>query len=215
MPSLEYEIAWGALRGARVAGIDEVGRGPLAGPVIACALILPPTCWSAPWVSELRDSKALSARRRQALADQLETAADFAFGEASVAEIDSLNILRASDLAMQRALAGLAESDAVLVDGKRMPPLGLPGEALVKGDARVASIAAASILAKVRRDALMADLARLYPAYGWAQNAGYPTPAHRAALQRNGMTPHHRRSFRGSLCSSSERVAASAPRKSR
>jgi ribonuclease HII len=182
-------------RGARaVAGVDEVGRGPLAGPVVAAAVRLLPKQVPA----GLRDSKKLTAARRIALNSGLRTMAQVGVGIASVVEIDALNILRASHLAMMRAVAALPETpDHLLIDGNLIPD-GLPcrAEAVVKGDARCLSIAAASIVAKVTRDAIMADLAQHHPGYGWEVNAGYPVPAHLAALQSLGVTPHHRRSFR-------------------
>jgi ribonuclease HII len=184
-----------------VAGVDEVGRGPLAGPVTAAAVVL--RIGAIP--AGLRDSKALTAARRSALAAEIHACADVAVAHASVDEIDLLNILQASLLAMRRALAALPHPpDYALVDGNRLP-VALPcaAEALVGGDARCLSIAAASIVAKVARDALMADLARQHPGYGWEANAGYPTPAHLIALKALGASPHHRRSFapvRNILC---------------
>jgi ribonuclease HII len=177
-----------------VAGVDEVGRGPLAGPVIAAAVRLDP----ARIPKGLADSKTLPAARRAELVDQIVHMADFALGSASVEEIDALNILRASHLAMERAVAGLARApDHHLIDGNLIPE-GLRGhaQAIVKGDAKSLSIAAASIVAKVTRDRLMVDLAQQYPGYGWEANAGYPVPAHLKALLDLGVTPVHRRSFR-------------------
>lgn len=178
----------------RVVGVDEVGRGPLAGPVVAAAVWLDPQAIP----QGLDDSKRLGRSRREALAEALRASADVSIGIASVGEIEARNILNAAHLAMCRAVAGLrAAPDRVLVDGK-LPVRGLnqPFEMVVRGDARVLSIAAASIVAKVARDAIMADLAEDHPAYGWETNAGYPTAAHRAALTRHGVTPHHRRTFR-------------------
>jgi ribonuclease HII len=177
---------------ARVAGVDEAGRGPLAGPVVAAAVILDP----ARIPLGLNDSKALTARARNRLYDALHDMAEVGVGAASVDEIDRLNILRASHLAMVRAVAGLRAPGLVLVDGN-MIPQGLPcaAEAIIGGDARVLSIAAASIIAKVTRDRIMVDLAQQYPLYGWDRNMGYPTAAHRRALLDFGVTPHHRRSF--------------------
>lgn len=182
-------------RGARhVAGVDEVGRGPLAGPVTAAAVILDPAA-----IPEgLADSKTLSAARRSTLAEAIHRGAvAVSIAHADVEEIDRLNILRASHLAMQRALEGLApRADHALIDGNRLPAgLTIPAECLVKGDARALSVAAASIVAKVARDAIMEALDREHPGYGWARNAGYPTAAHVAALQDLGVSPHHRRSF--------------------
>ncbi len=179
---------------ARIAGVDEVGRGPLAGPVTAAAVILNPDDIPA----GLNDSKKLTARAREALAVEIEARATVAVAHASVEEIDALNILRASHLAMERAVAALSpQPDFLLIDGNMIPrDLTLPARAVVKGDARSLSIAAASIVAKVCRDRIMVDLAQQFPGYGWETNAGYPSKAHRAALQNLGVTPHHRRSFR-------------------
>ena len=177
-----------------VAGVDEVGRGPLAGPVTAAAVILdlrdiPPG---------LNDSKKLTAAQRRRLAAQLAECAEISIAHASVAEIDALNILQASHLAMQRAVAGLSKRpDHLLVDGHQIPR-GLPcaARAVIGGDAIALSISAASIVAKICRDDVMCDLAQHYPGYGWETNAGYPTPSHKEALLNLGVTPHHRRSFR-------------------
>jgi len=194
-PDFTMETALAARGFARVAGVDEVGRGPLCGPVTAAAVILDPACLPA----GLNDSKKLSAARRTALAEEIRaTAPGWAVAHASVAEIDRLNILRASQLAMLRALAALDPPPGfALVDGNRLPAgLPCPAEAVVKGDGRAASIAAASILAKVVRDGIMVDLAQQHPGYGWDRNAGYPTKDHLQALRNLGVTPHHRRSFR-------------------
>lgn len=174
-----------------IAGIDEVGRGPLAGPVVAAAVILPVA------VEGLADSKLLSAERRDALAAQLLQVARIGVGAASVCEIDRLNILQATFLAMQRALLRLGCSiDLALVDGNRAPPLPCRVETVIDGDALVPAISAASIVAKVTRDRLMQRLALRYPGYGWERNVGYPTLEHRTALGRLGPCRHHRRSFR-------------------
>ena len=177
-----------------IAGVDEVGRGPLAGPVTAAAVILDPDRIP----QGLRDSKLLSAARRAALAVEIHATALVCIAHATVEEIDRLNILHASMLAMERAVAGLAQAPHwCLVDGDRLPSaLRGRAEALVKGDARCLSIAAASIVAKVARDKVMVDLAQQHPGYGWETNAGYPAPAHLAALLNLGVTPWHRRSFR-------------------
>ncbi len=179
---------------ARIAGVDEVGRGPLAGPVTAAAVILDPAAIPA----GLNDSKKLTARKREALAEILHAQAQVAIAHASVAEIDEINILRASHLAMQRAVAALDPApDYLLIDGNLIPRgLNIPALAVVKGDARSVSISAASIVAKTCRDALMVDLAQQHPGYGWERNAGYPSKSHKAALQNLGVTPHHRRSFK-------------------
>ena len=178
----------------RVAGVDEVGRGPLAGPVTAAAVVLNP----ADIPDGLNDSKKLTARRRALLAAEIETRADVAIADATVEEIDRLNILRASHLAMCRAVAMLDPApDLLLIDGNMIPrDLTLPARAIVKGDARSVSIAAASIMAKIWRDRVMVDLAQQHPGYGWETNAGYPSKSHRLALQNLGVTPHHRRSFK-------------------
>jgi ribonuclease HII len=175
------------------AGVDEVGIGPLAGPVTACAVLLDP---NRP-IGGLNDSKVLTARRREALSVQIEQCAlDFALGWADVAEIDRYNILRASHLAMTRALSGLKiEPVLVLVDGNKTPCLPMACIAVVKGDGRVPQISAASILAKVARDRFMQELDLQYPQYGFAQHKGYPTKSHVTALERYGATPVHRRSF--------------------
>lgn len=178
---------------AHVCGIDEAGRGPLAGPVVAAAVLLDP---NRP-ILGLNDSKKLSAKRREALALEIQvTALAWAVGEASEAEIDQVNILQATYLAMQRAVAGLgALAKEAVVDGNRCPKLAIPVQAIVKGDGKVACIAAASILAKTVRDAGMLALHEQYPMYGFAQHMGYPTAAHLAALQTHGPSPVHRRSF--------------------
>jgi ribonuclease HII len=174
-------------------GVDEAGRGPLAGPVMAAAVMLDP---ERP-IDGLRDSKKLSATARERLADEIrQHAAAWCVAEASVAEIDKLNILQATMLAMQRAVAGLARApDDVWVDGNRYPNWGWRSQAVVKGDDKVAAIAAASILAKTARDQFMCTLHDDYPAYGFAQHMGYGTAAHLAALQAHGACPQHRRSF--------------------
>ncbi|MBP6735947.1 MAG: ribonuclease HII [Rhodobacteraceae bacterium] len=175
-----------------VCGVDEVGRGPLAGPVTAAAVILDP----ARIPQGLADSKTLTAARRERLFDQIAACARVSIAHATVQEIDALNILRASHLAMERAVAGLGPVAHALIDGNLIPA-GLKGraEAIVKGDAKCLSIAAASIMAKVTRDRLMVDLAQQHPGYGWEGNAGYPTKAHLQALLDLGVTPWHRRSF--------------------
>lgn len=174
-----------------IAGVDEVGRGPLAGPVTAAAVILDPLRIPA----GLNDSKKLTATRREALAAEIHATAQVCIAHASVQEIDDLNILRASHLAMIRAIAGL-HVDHALIDGNLLPRgLTCPATAVVRGDALSLSIAAASIVAKCCRDAIMVDLAQQHPGYGWDTNAGYPTTVHLKALLNLGVTPHHRRSF--------------------
>jgi len=181
-----------------VAGVDEAGRGPLAGPVVAAAVILD----SARPIVGLADSKALSAARREALAIEIRAhSLAWALGSADAAEIDAVNILQATYLAMRRALVALATWPAhVMVDGDGCPSLdglglGCTIEPVIRGDATVPSISAASILAKCARDALMCELDARYPGYGFASHKGYPTPAHLAALQRLGPSAVHRRSF--------------------
>ncbi|WP_205527542.1 ribonuclease HII [Halomonas sp. JS92-SW72] len=180
-------------RGERLAGVDEVGRGPLVGAVVAAAVILDP----ARLIAGLTDSKALSARRREALDVEIrERALAFAVAEASPAEVDALNIYHATHLAMRRAIDALVPAaEYLLVDGNRLPGHHLPGQAVVKGDARHPAIAAASILAKVARDAQMRALDARHPDYGFARHKGYPTREHLAALERLGALPEHRRSF--------------------
>lgn len=179
-----------------VCGVDEVGRGPLAGPVIACAVVLPAGIELTALGREIDDSKKLTARQRRVLASEIRAEAMVAIGHATVEEIDTLNILRASGLAMARAVAKLpVVPDHALVDGNRVPDLPCPGTAVVGGDGRSLSIAAASIIAKHCRDRLMARFARRYPGYGWERNAGYGTAEHRAALRTLGVTPLHRRTF--------------------
>ncbi|MDR0781622.1 MAG: ribonuclease HII [Pseudomonadales bacterium] len=184
----------GPAPGRRIAGTDEVGRGPLAGDVLAAAVLLDPEC---PIVG-LKDSKQLSEARREALFETIQAKAlCWSIARASVAEIDTLNILHASMLAMQRAVESLAiQPDFVYVDGNRAPRWHYPCAAVVQGDSRLAPIAAASILAKVTRDREMAELEQQYPGYGFAKHKGYPTPEHLAALQRLGPSAIHRKSFR-------------------
>jgi ribonuclease HII len=201
--------------GQCVAGVDEVGRGPLAGPVMACAFtfLAPPLRgggWSeapsggAPFLADIRDSKQLSAPKREEIAEQLHHAQKagqcaFAIAEATVEEIDHVNILQATFLAMQRAVSLLHHKvptlDHLLIDGNRLPALPLPATAIVKGDSKSMSIAAASILAKVARDRLMTRLSQEHPHYGWETNAGYGTATHLAALHTHGITRWHRKSF--------------------
>jgi len=193
-PDFSFEQAALTRGFLRIAGVDEVGRGPLAGPVCAAAVILDPQ--NIP--DGLNDSKKLTAKRREALFDQIMDVADVSLAEATVAEIDEHNILRASHIAMVRAIAGLGQvADYALIDGNMIPRgLEISSETIIKGDARSLSISAASIVAKVWRDRHMVDLAQQFPHYGWERNAGYPTAQHKLGLERFGVTPHHRRSFK-------------------
>ncbi len=183
-----------AERGPLLAGVDEVGRGPLAGPVVACAVIMPPDMRA---IRGVDDSKMLTADERVRLCSRIQDRAlAFALGAASVHEIERLNIYQASVLAMKRALGRLAiQPDHVIIDGKTMRTLPVPHTAIVHGDARCHTIACASIIAKVTRDRLMARLAVRYPGYTWERNVGYTTKAHIRGLDSHGITPHHRRSF--------------------
>ena len=187
------QLALGWTTPGLVAGVDEVGRGPLAGPVVAAAVMLD----DLQPIKGLRDSKTLGpAMRRRLDAEIRAKALCVSVAEASVAEIDALNILQATLLAMRRAVEGLRLVPArVLVDGNRLPLLKMPAEAIVKGDARVPAIAAASIVAKVHRDALLEQLHETHPQYGFAEHKGYPTPEHLAALRLHGACAQHRRSF--------------------
>ena len=193
-PDFSFEENARAEGFTRIAGVDEVGRGPLAGPVVAAAVVLDP----ARIPEGLNDSKKLTAKRREALYELLIETADVSIASATVEEIDRHNILRASHIAMERAVAGLGTApDHVLIDGNMRPKgLSIPAQTIIKGDARSLSIAAASIVAKLWRDRHMVDLAQQYPHYGWEQNAGYPTAQHKLGLSQFGVTPHHRRSFK-------------------
>lgn len=187
-PDLSIESTYSGL----IAGIDEAGRGPWAGPVVASAVILardtlPPG---------INDSKKLTASRRKILFDAIRATATVGVGMASVAEIDELNILGATKLAMRRAVENLGVLPAIaLVDGNRAPDLPCPARTVIRGDAISLSIASASIIAKVTRDRIMRELATEYPGYGWEKNAGYGTATHQKGLAEYGVTPHHRRSF--------------------
>ncbi len=196
-PDYFHENAARARGFARIAGVDEVGRGPLAGPVTAAAVVLDP----ARIPEGLDDSKKLSAKRREILHAQIMEVADVSIAHASVAEIEEHNILRASHIAMVRALDGLKTlgrpADFALIDGNMIPRgLTLPAEAVIRGDACSVSIAAASIMAKICRDYVMLSLAQQHPGYGWETNMGYGSKSHISALQKLGVTPHHRRLFK-------------------
>ena len=177
-----------------IAGVDEVGRGPLAGPVVAAAVILDP----GKRIDGLLDSKLLNEATRETLDVQIRRhALSFCVAEASVTEIDTINILHASMLAMKRAIEGLdVTPDLALIDGNRCPDLDMPMSAIVKGDQRVQAISAASIIAKVARDRMMVELHEQYPQYGLAQHKGYPTAFHRQAIMEHGVAGFHRRSFK-------------------
>jgi len=199
MPDFSLERTFIETHGV-VCGVDEAGRGPWAGPVVAGAVILDPERLDAAWILSLDDSKKLTAARREELFSVLQTEARSATGVAMVEEIDALNILQATFLAMARAVAALHETHGVtpglaLVDGNRPPRLPCPAQCVVRGDSRSLSIAAASIVAKVTRDRMMAELAAAHPGYGWERNAGYGTAEHQAALGNLGVTRHHRKSF--------------------
>jgi len=190
-PHFRFERAFAGI----VAGVDEVGRGPLAGPVIAAAVILPRNL-SRALVREIDDSKKVPAPVRERLDGEIRACAVVAIGESSVGEIDSINILQAALLAMRRAVAALSVApDLALIDGNISPSLPMPCQLVVGGDGIHLSIAAASIVAKVARDRLMAALAEHHPEYGWSTNVGYGTPEHCNALKKFGPTPHHRTSF--------------------
>ena len=190
-PAIEQE--WFARGVLRLAGVDEAGRGPLAGPVVAAAVVVTP---ETPRLAGVADSKQLSPRRRERLAAAIVSSLPFGVGAASPREIERLNIRRATALAMRRALLHLpAGVEVVLVDGLPLVEIGIPHHALVGGDRRCYAIACASIVAKTVRDRLMRRLAARYPDFGWERNKGYGTPHHLEVLARCGPTPHHRMSF--------------------
>jgi ribonuclease HII len=194
MPDFDFEDAALAEigRDALIAGVDEVGRGPWAGPVVAAAVILRREALP----DGLNDSKALSKAKREGLFETINAAANVSLGMASVEEIDEFNILQASLLAMSRAVEGLAAAPHIaLVDGNRAPKLTCPVRTIIKGDAKSLSIAAASIIAKVTRDRIMAELSIEHPNYGWERNAGYGTREHQEGLKLVGVCRHHRKSF--------------------
>lgn len=192
MPDFSLERAAGGC----VAGIDEAGRGPLAGPVIAAAVILDAETLPGMLRDGIDDSKVLTKSRREELFAVLQSYARIGIGGASAAEIDRINVLAATLRAMGRAVEDLGiVPDLALIDGNRTPELSCPAKAVVRGDAASLSIAAASIVAKVTRDRIMAALARRHPGFGWERNAGYGTMEHKLALTRLGVTPHHRKTF--------------------
>ena len=176
-----------------IIGVDEVGRGPWAGPVTACAVILDPE--NIP--PGLNDSKKLNVKQRAMLFEEIMNSSLVSCVHVDVGEIDKINILQATFRAMERSISKLPIPDHILIDGNKLPPnLPSPATAIIKGDSKSASIAAASIIAKVTRDKLMSDLSVEYPGYGWEKNAGYGTKMHQSGLLNNGVTPHHRRSFK-------------------
>ena len=188
-PDFSIELA----HGGTIAGVDEAGRGPLCGPVVAAAVVFPKFDIDIPVV--IRDSKQMSPRSRAVAYDWIVKHCDWAVGQCSACEIDELNILWASMLAMERAVAGLkTRPDICLIDGNRVPK-NINGESVVKGDAKSLSIAAASIIAKETRDKIMHDLAQKYPQYDWDKNAGYPTKSHLQAIEKYGINEHYRKTF--------------------
>ena len=196
MPTLLYEIEYGRNEGKLIAGTDEAGRGPLAGPVVAAAVIIPQN-FPENLAKAINDSKQLSEKKRELLFPQIIECCIHGIAECSAQEIDRINILQASLLAMKRAVGLLNQQPhVVLVDGNKSPAIpNMKNIPIVKGDSKSLSIAAASILAKVTRDRLMKQLHEAFPHYGWEHNAGYPTQEHIAALAIHGITPHHRQSF--------------------
>ncbi len=180
-----------------VAGVDEVGRGPLAGPVVAACVIIPQSARAHKFINDIKDSKKLSDKKREKIYKLIKASCYTAIAAIEPSEIDKTNILNASLKAMSQAIAKTSKKIShALIDGNRLPvSLPCPATSIIKGDSKCISIAAASIIAKVHRDRLMKELARQYPSYGWEQNMGYPTKQHREALQIYGPSPHHRRSF--------------------
>jgi ribonuclease HII len=196
-PSLKWERALWRSGLRLVAGLDEVGRGPLAGPVVAAAVALPCACGRVPWLRSVRDSKLLSARQRETLDVEIRaTAVAIGIGAVSAADLDVIGIVEATRLAMSEALSQFeARAEHLLIDALSLSEPPIPQTPLVHGDARCVSIACASIVAKVARDRMMVDLDRSYPGYGFVQNKGYGTPQHLLALKILGPSPIHRRSF--------------------
>jgi ribonuclease HII len=196
VPNWKHEIEAGIKNGVIVCGVDEVGRGPLAGPVVACAVCLP-VDMPRKVTRRLKDSKQIDREEREELSELLRERVSYGVGQADVEEIDRINILRASHLAMLRAYEGLPSRPAyALVDGNQPPNLPCPITCIIGGDSISVSIAAASIIAKVARDKIMRELAVTHPVYGWETNVGYSTRDHLTALKAHGPTPFHRRSFR-------------------
>ena len=201
MPDFSLEESLGLSTRAVIVGVDEVGRGPLAGPVTAAAVFVDRQKITSDLLTKIDDSKKIPQKQRATLSKQIEGIAIIGIGWASSSEIDQLNILEASMLAMQRAIFSLRKQiildpDYILIEGNKVPRLDFPSKAIVRGDEKSLSIAAASIVAKSKRDAFMTSLSKLYPGYGWEKNAGYGTREHLAAIEREGITVHHRRSFK-------------------
>ena len=201
MPDFSLEESLGLSTSAVIVGVDEVGRGPLAGPVTATAVFFDRQKITSDLLTKIDDSKKIAQKKRATISKQIESIAIIGIGWASSGEIDQLNILEATMLAMQRAIFSLQKQiildpDYILIDGNKVPRLDFPSKAIVRGDEKSLSIAAASIVAKSKRDAFMTSLSKLYPGYGWEKNAGYGTREHLAAIEREGITVHHRRSFK-------------------
>ena len=201
MPDFSLEESLGLSTRAVILGVDEVGRGPLAGPVTAAAVFVDRQKITLDLLTKIDDSKKIPPKQRATISKQIEGIAIIGIGWASSSEIDQLNILEATMLAMQRAIFSLRKQiildpDYILIDGNKVPRLDFPSKAIVRGDEKSISIAAASIVAKSKRDAFMTSLSKLYPYYGWEKNAGYGTREHLAAIEREGITVHHRRSFK-------------------
>ena len=201
MPDFSLEESLGLSTRAVIVGVDEVGRGPLAGPVTAAAVFFDRQKITSDLLTKIDDSKKIAQKKRATISKQIESIAIIGIGWASSGEIDQLNILEATMLAMQRAISSLrkqiiSDPDYILIDGNKVPRLDFPSKAIVRGDEKSLSIAAASIVAKNKRDAFMTSLSKLYPGYGWEKNAGYGTGEHLAAIEREGITVHHRRSFK-------------------
>ena len=201
MPDFSLEESLGLSTSAVIVGVDEVGRGPLAGPVTAAAVFFDRQKITSDLLTKIDDSKKIAQKKRATISKQIERIAIIGIGWASSGEIDQLNILEATMLAMQRAIFSLQKQiildpDYILIDGNKVPRLDFPSKAIVRGDEKSLSIAAASIVAKSKRDAFMTSLSKLYPGYGWEKNAGYGTREHLAAIEREGITVHHRRSFK-------------------
>ena len=201
MPDFSLEESLGLSASAVIVGVDEVRRGPLAGPVTAAAVFVDRQKITLDLLTKIDDSKKISQKKHATISKQIESIAIIGIGWASSGEIDQLNILEATMLAMQRAISSLrkqiiSDPDYILIDGNKVPRLDFPSKAIVRGDEKSLSIAAASIVAKNKRDAFMTSLSKLYPGYGWEKNAGYGTGEHLAAIEREGITVHHRRSFK-------------------